>query len=237
MTETFAELPRLGIGKVLDELLPEFPDLTITKIRYLESQGLIEPERTPSGYRKFTYGDVERLRFVLRKQRDDFWPLSHIRQVLDDMDQGVVPPTELGETVAVPHLKLAEDGLPSAETFSGRRSQVRLSREELLASARISEEMLDAAEQFGLVRRANRAYYDGHALQVASLVAEFTALGVEPRHLRIFRQAVDREIGLFDQVVEPRRRSEDPQQAAQAVAELAALAVRLHTVMLQDGLG
>ncbi len=83
----------LGIGKVLDELLPEFPDLTITKIRYLESEGLLEPERTSSGYRKFSFGDVERLRFILRQQRDKFWPLSHIRQVLDDMDRGVVPDT------------------------------------------------------------------------------------------------------------------------------------------------
>ncbi|MGZ5408269.1 MAG: MerR family transcriptional regulator, partial [Aeromicrobium sp.] len=85
MTEPIAELSRLGIGKVIEELRSEFPELSITKIRYLEAEGLIEPERTPSGYRKFSYGDVERLRFILRQQRDRFWPLSHIRQVLEDM--------------------------------------------------------------------------------------------------------------------------------------------------------
>jgi DNA-binding transcriptional MerR regulator len=87
MTQPVPELSRLGIGKVLDELRPEFPDLTITKIRYLEREGLLEPERTPSGYRKFSFADVERLRFILRQQRDRFWPLNHIRQVLDDMDR------------------------------------------------------------------------------------------------------------------------------------------------------
>ena len=85
MTEPIAELSRLGIGKVIDELRSEFPELSITKIRYLESEGLIVPERTASGYRKFSYRDVERLRFILRKQRDEFWPLKNIRQVLEDM--------------------------------------------------------------------------------------------------------------------------------------------------------
>lgn len=237
MTEPLPELSRLGIGKVLDELLPEFPDLTITKIRYLESEGLLEPERTSSGYRKFAFRDVERLRFILRQQRDKFWPLGHIRQVLDDMDRGVVPDTELSSTTRVPHLSLAVDGLPTAETFGEPRSHVRLSREELLESAGIDSDTLDAIEEFGLIaRRPTQTYYDGEALQIASLVGEFAELGLEPRHLRIFRAAADREIALFEQVVTPRARQLDHEASEQAVAALAALSVRLQSVLVRSRL-
>lgn len=237
MTEPLPELSRLGIGKVLDELLPEFPDLTITKIRYLESEGLLEPERTSSGYRKFSFGDVERLRFILRQQRDKFWPLGHIRQVLDDMDRGVVPDTELNSTTRVPHLSLAADGLPTAETFGEPKSHLRLSREELLESAGIDSDTLDAIEEFGLiVRRPTQTYYDGEALQVASLVGEFVELGIEPRHLRIFRAAADREIALFEQVVTPRARQLDKEASEQTVSALAALSVRLQSVLVRSGL-
>jgi len=237
VTEPLPELSRLGIGKVLDELLPEFPDLTITKIRYLESEGLLEPERTSSGYRKFSFGDVERLRFILRQQRDKFWPLSHIRQVLDDLDRGVVPDTELGGVTRVPRLSLAADDLPTAETFAEPKSHVRLSREELLESAGIDSDTLDAIEEFGLIdRRPTQTYYDGEALQVAALVGQFVELGIEPRHLRIFRTAADREVALFEQVVTPRARQLDKEASEQAVSALAALSVRLQTVLVRSRL-
>jgi DNA-binding transcriptional MerR regulator len=237
VTEPLPELSRLGIGKVLDELLPEFPDLTITKIRYLESEGLLEPERTSSGYRKFSFGDVERLRFILRQQRDKFWPLSHIRQVLDDLDRGVVPDTELDGTTRVPRLSLATDGLPTPETFAEPRSHVRLSREELLESAGIDSDTLDAIEEFGLIeRRPTQTYYDGEALQVAALVGEFVELGIEPRHLRIFRTAADREVALFEQVVTPRARQLDKEASEQTVSALAALSIRLQSVLVRSRL-
>jgi DNA-binding transcriptional MerR regulator len=237
VTEPLPELSRLGIGKVLDELLPEFPDLTITKIRYLESEGLLEPERTSSGYRKFSFRDVERLRFILRQQRDKFWPLGHIRQVLDDMDRGVVPETALGATARVPHLSLAVDGMPTPETFAEPRSTVRLSRDELLESAGIDSDILDAIEEFDLiVRRPTQTYYDGEALQIAALVADFAELGLEPRHLRIFRAAADREAALFEQVVTPRARQLDKEAAEHTVSALAALSVRLQSVLVRSRL-
>ncbi len=236
MTEPIAELSKLGIGKVIDELRSEFPELSITKIRYLESEGLIEPERTPSGYRKFSFHDVERLRFILRQQRDQFWPLSFIRQVLEDMDRGVVP-QRARDSVTVPALTLGEDGLPTAATFSEGRSQIRLSRAELIDSAGITEELLDAIEQYGLIsRRKSQSYYDGHALTVASVVSDFAALGLEPRHLKIFRTAADREIGLFDQIVAPVAKQHDKAKTAELTAQIAALAIRLHTVLVKDGL-
>lgn len=236
MTEPLSEL-RLGIGKVIEELSAEFPALSQSKIRYLEEQGLLDPERTPAGYRKYAYSDVERLRFVLHAQDQLFWPLSHIRRVLDDMDRGVVPDTALTGTVKAPYLSLAEDGLPSAETFAAPPSNVRLSRAELLESAGIDDETLDAIEEFGLIkRRSSQTYYDGEALSIASIVGELAELGLEPRHLRIFRAAADREISLFEQVVTPRARSLDKEAADQTIAELAALSVRLQTVLVRSGL-
>ncbi len=237
MTEPIAELSRLGIGKVIDELRSEFPELSITKIRYLESEGLIVPERTASGYRKFSYRDVERLRFILRKQRDEFWPLKNIRQVLEDMDRGVVPPEQVSGTVTVPTMVLGDDGLPTPETFLEGRSQIRLTRAELLESAGITGELLDSIEQYGLIkRRSSQSYYDGHALTVAVVVAEFASLGLEPRHLKIFRTAADREIGLFDQIVSPVAKQHDKARTAELTGAIAALSVRLHTVLVKDGL-
>lgn len=240
MNQSAAGWSKLSIGKVIDELQPEFPELTITKIRYLESEGLIEPDRTSSGYRKFSYGDVDRLRFILRQQRDKFWPLSHIRQVLEDMDQGIVPPAVVGSSVAVPNLALAEDGLPDANTFKVGRSHIRLSREEICESAEITGELLDAIEQYGLIsRRKNQKYYDGAALSIAAAVGEFAIMGLEPRHLRIFKTAADREIGLFDQILAPVSRPYDQDAKArteETTAQLAALSVRLHILLVKNGL-
>lgn len=237
MTEPIAEFSRLGIGKVIEELRSEFPELSITKIRYLEAEGLIVPGRTPSGYRKFSYRDVERLRFILSKQRDRFWPLSHIRQVLEDMDRGVVPPVDVKGAVAVPRMTLSDEGLPTSATFREGRSQIRLPRAELIDSAGITEELLDAIEQYGLItRRKSQSYYDGHALTVAAIVADFAGLGLEPRHLKIFKTAADREIGLFDQIVSPVAKQHDKARTAELTATIAALSVRLHTVLVQHGL-
>ncbi len=237
MTEPLSELSRLGIGKVLDELRPEFPSLSISKIRYLEDQGLLEPERTAAGYRKFSYRDVERLRFILHAQDEKFWPLSHIRQVLDDMDRGVVPDTGLSSTTRVPHLSLAADGMPTSETFRAPHSAARLSRAEILDSAAIDGALLDAIEEFGLIiRRPKQTYYDGDALSIASIVGELAQLGLEPRHLRMFRAAADREISLFEQIVSPRARQLDTESAEQTIAALAALSIRLQAVLVRSGL-
>ena len=235
MTDALPDLTRLGIGKVLEELHGEFPKLSISKIRYLESEGLVEPQRTASGYRKFTFADVERLRLILRHQAAiPPWPLSHIRQLLDDMDNGRLPAGEIGGGPRVPHLALADDGLPAESTFRESRSQLRLSRAELLESSGLDAEVLAAVEEFGLIqRRPTQTYYDGDDLQVAALVAEFAELGLEPRHLRHFATLADREAGLVEQIVSPRAKS-DPDAAARSAAALAALSVRLHTVLVRN---
>lgn len=238
MTEPAPELTRLGIGKVLEELTEEFPTLRISKIRYLEEEGLLDPERTPSGYRKFSFADIERLRFILRQQAAPFfWPLSHIRQVLDEMDRGIVPDPVVSPVVRVPDLGLGADGLPTTETFTHRRSQLRLTRDDLLDASGLDADGLEALEEFGLLRRrASQTYYDGTHLQVASIAAQFAQLGLEPRHLKVFATAADREAGVLGQVVSPRARRDDPEAAEQAVASLAALSVQLQTVLLRDRL-
>jgi len=227
--------PLLGISQVIAELSEEFPDISQSRIRYYDEQGLVEPRRTPSGYRKFSYGDVERLRFVLRMQKDRYWPLSHIRQVLDQMDSGEVPDTELRATLRVPQVTLAADGSPTAQSITEGAGATRMTRDELVDAAGIDDATLDQIEEYELIRRRpNQRYYDTDDLVVASLVGQLAELGLEPRHLRGFRTAADREVGLLDQVVPPSTRQQAG--AAAGLAELAALSVRLHTVLVRAGL-
>lgn len=233
MTEALGHDRSLTIGKVLDELREEFPDITVTKLRYLEDEGLVKPARTPAGYRKYSYDDVDRLRFILACQRDRFWPLKVIRQILDDYDNGAVPDLD-SAAVRVPRMETGEDGFPTPEAFAPRTSTVRLSREEVLEAANIDEKLLEEIESFGLIaRRPQQTYYDGEALAVASLVGEFAALGLGPRHLRAVKNAAEREVGLFEQVLAPEA---SRQEAADTAHKLAALSVRLHAQFVKHGL-
>ncbi|MCW2774868.1 MAG: regulatory protein MerR [Nocardioides sp.] len=230
---------RMNIGEVLDQLRPDFPGITIPKIRFLEDKGLIKPERTQSGYRKFSHGDVDRLRYVLRMQRDHYLPLKVIGEHLDAIDRGLEPPPIDPVVPTVPRVALAADGLPSAESFN-RRDHVRLSRRELVKIAEISEELLDQLEQFGLVTpRAGTGHYDTDALVVATTARELAEFGFEPRHLRAFKTAADREVGLVEQVIAPHRGGRDAAAKARAddaVSEIAALSVRLHATLVKAGL-
>jgi DNA-binding transcriptional MerR regulator len=230
---------RMNIGEVLDQLRPDFPGITIPKIRFLEDKGLIKPERTQSGYRKFSHGDVDRLRYVLRMQRDHYLPLKVIGEHLDAIDRGLEPPPIDPVVPTVPRVALAADGLPSAESFN-RRDHVRLSRRELVKIAEISEELLDQLEQFGLVTpRAGTGHYDTDALVVATTARELADFGFEPRHLRAFKTAADREVGLVEQVIAPHRGGRDAAAKARAddaVSEIAALSVRLHATLVKAGL-
>jgi DNA-binding transcriptional MerR regulator len=229
----------MNIGEVLDRLRPDFPGITIPKIRFLEDKGLIKPERTPAGYRKFTSDDVDRLRYILRMQRDHYLPLRVIGEHLDAIDRGLEPPPIEAVVPTVPRVALAADGLPSPESFS-RSDNVRLSRKELVKIAEVSETLLDQLEQYGLiVPRAGTGHYDTDALVIAKSARELADFGFEPRHLRAFKTAADREIGLVDQVVAPLKRGRDAAakaRAEEAVSEIAALSVRLHATLVKTGL-
>jgi DNA-binding transcriptional MerR regulator len=230
---------RMNIGQVLDELRPDFPTVTIPKIRFLEDKGLIKPERTPAGYRKFSSEDVERLRYVLRMQRDHYLPLKVIGEHLEAIDRGLEPPPIEPVVPTVPKVALAADGLPSAESFA-RRDNVRLSRKELLKIAEIDEELLDQLEQYALVTpRPGTGHYDTDALVIARTARELADFGLEPRHLRAFKTAADREVGLVEQVVAPLRGGRDTAaraRAEEAASEIAALSVRLHATLVKAGL-
>lgn len=239
MAEVAASRARMNIGQVLDQLRVDFPGVTISKIRFLEDQGLIKPERTASGYRKFSGGDVDRLRYILRMQRDHYLPHKVIGEHLDAIDRGLEPPAIDGVVPTVPKVALAPDGLPSPESFRST-SDVRLSRRELIKIAEISEELLGQLEQFALISpRTGTGHYDTDALIVAQTARELAAFGLEPRHLRAFKTAADREVGLVEQVVAPLQRGRDAAakgRVEDAVSEIAALSVRLHATLVKAGL-
>ncbi|MFD7868410.1 MerR family transcriptional regulator, partial [Streptomyces sp. NPDC059783] len=222
----------MSIGTVLLRLRDEFPEVTISKIRFLEAEGLVEPQRTPSGYRKFHAEDVERLAQVLRMQRDHYLPLKVIREHLDALARGeqVALPSPGGER---------EQGECAWTTGSGRATAARIGRAELLAAAEVTESDLDAWEAYGLVAPTAEGGYDSEMVNVARLVADLGRFGLEPRHLRAMRAAADREAGLIEQVVAPLRRHRNPQTRAHAEAtarELAELSVRLHAALVQTAL-
>ncbi len=231
--------PLMSIGEVLAQLRVEFPDTTISKLRFLEAEGLVEPQRTPAGYRKYSWDDVARLRFVLTAQRDQYLPLRVIREQLAEWDSspdgaGRPRPTlvAVGPGGEVPHRAPAEP--EQVESAS-----VRLSRTDLVARSGIEESTLGELERLGVVVSSPPGWYDGDALIIARAVAGLAAYGLEPRHLRAFRTAADREAGLFAQLLLPLARQSDPAaraRAAETARELVALSQQLHAALVRVGL-
>ncbi|MFI5959888.1 MerR family transcriptional regulator [Cryptosporangium sp. NPDC051539] len=230
MTASGSARAFLSIGEVLAQLRPEFPDTTISKLRFLESEGLVEPERTPAGYRKYSSEDVARLRYVLAAQRDQYLPLRVIREHLQSMGGGA--PSENENNRAL----VAAESLPTAGDFSRLELDVRLSRSELLDRTGITDAQLKQIENYGLITARGAGWYDADGLAIAETVARMAEFGLEPRHLRGYKTSADREVGLFEQVVAPVARQRGPEAKARAeetVRELAALSLRLHTALVQ----
>ena len=233
----------LSIGEVLSLLKEEFPDVTISKIRFLESQGLLDPERTPSGYRKFYDTDVERLRWILRQQREHFLPLKVIKGRLRG---GAVN----GETDDGERLDAARASAEAAVAAAGgepaplgvRTSGANLNLTELSVATGLEEDDLRELERFGLLvgrRVGSSVYYDEEALSVAGMAAGFMKYGVEARHLRMYKTAADREAGFLEQVVMPMLKQRNPQarrQAIETLSELARLGHGLRQAMLRQAL-
>lgn len=218
----------MSIGEVLAELRGEFPDTTISKLRFLEAEGLVEPQRTPAGYRKYSREDLARLRYVLTAQRDHYLPLRVIRERL-----------RRGEEITGRRPALVAVGDPATGAEPAATGEVRLSRADLIARAGIDEALLDGMQEHGLVAPRTGGWYDGDALAIAEVVRDLAAYGLEPRHLRGYRTAADREVGLFAQLVTPLARQADPAaraRAADTVRELTALSQRLHAALIRAGL-
>jgi DNA-binding transcriptional MerR regulator len=202
----------VSIGQVLDELRVEFPDISPSKIRFLEAEGLIQPLRSSSGYRRFAVADIERLRFILTAQRDEYLPLRVIKERLDVVD-----------------------GAAACGGGAGEPPALSMTRSELLAAARAAEGLLAELEDYGLVRRARA--YGAQALSVLRAAALLAEYGIQPRHLRAVKAAAEREVSLVEQAVAPLTKQKGSREPALLAAhDIAGHIARLHATLVEDGL-
>ena len=208
-----ATLPNtLSIGQVLGRLADDFPELSPSKLRFLEDRGLIHPARTASGYRSFSPADIERIKLVLLMQRDHYLPLKVIRKYLADLDAGRDPAWP-GTAAGAPSILGTER---------------RYSREELLAETEASADLLNDAIGAGLLPAAET--YDETGLATLKALVDLRSAGIEPRHLRAMRIAVERELELVANALLPMRRRPDAASRAKADERAVELANRLDTV-------
>ena len=230
------------IGEVLNQLKEEFEDITISKIRFLESEGLIYPDRTESGYRKFTEDDVDRLRFILTAQRDHYLPLKVIREQLERLDDGDPAPPRRGVPEAIAPAEGDEDlsGRRAAEIakmleaamseesslLENPSQQVTLNLREFCEATGLDAAEVRSLRDYGIIgdRGEDGSPFDGDDLLAARAAHDLLNLGLEPRHLRMYRQFVDRELALFEQLVTPLLRQRNPEARRQATRQLDKLA-------------
>jgi DNA-binding transcriptional MerR regulator len=220
----------MSIGEVLARLREDFPDVTISKLRFLEAEGLVDPERTPAGYRKYAAADVDRLGFVLAAQRDRFLPLRVIRDYLAAYDRGETISYDADEPAQTDADPVEVDDLGSGGP---------LRRDEMLARTGLTAAELTELEDAGLICPRTPGWYDADALIIGSVAARLAKHGIGGRHLRPYRSAADREVGLFAAVVAPMAKSASAStrsQAAETVRELAALSQQLHAALVRVGL-
>jgi DNA-binding transcriptional MerR regulator len=221
-----------SIGEVLVSVKTEFPDITISKIRFLEAEGLITPERTPSGYRKFYEHDVDRLKSILKMQRDEYLPLKVIRERLLELEAGEpegAAGTPSGEEEPVEDLAEPPTGL-------------QMSIEEMSAATGVERERIEELEGYGMICShgpQGAKYYDGDDYVVLSIVRDFFRFGVEPRHLTMYKHFADREASLFEAIVMPTLRQRNPdarRTAAGSLTELAKASRKLKQALLRTNL-
>lgn len=187
----------LSIGQIIVRLRDEFPDISISKIRFLETNGLVTPARTASGYRKFSLVDVERLRYILRMQRDYFLPLKVIREHIDAMDRGLEPPAVTNVAPTPPKSLMSTDTLQS----SAQEKAIRLTLEELCEHAQIDAQLAQQMIDFGLLKADSKGYFGNPALRIAQQAAVLNSYGLEPRHLKTVATSAAREVDLFSPIL------------------------------------
>jgi DNA-binding transcriptional MerR regulator len=225
-----------SIGEVLVAVKTEFPDITISKIRFLESEGLITPERTPSGYRKFYPEDVERLRSILRLQRDEYLPLKVIKDRLLKADTG--------EDDEQPTLEQAVGGAEpdGSEDLAEAPTGLQMSIEEMAAATGVDRDRIKELEGFGIVcihGPEGGRYYDGDDYVTLTIVKDFLRFGIEPRHLTMYKHFADRESAFFEALVAPTLRQKNPdarRAAAQTLGELTSTSRKFKQALLRNSL-
>ena len=224
----------MSIGEVLVTLKTEFPDITISKIRFLEGEGLIDPERTPSGYRKFYEEDVDRLRTILRMQRDEYLPLKVIKERLARSDE---EPAEDDAAAGS-----AKTETPPAEEIATPPTGLHMSVDELAAATGVERERIKELESFGILCAHGLngdSYYDGDDFVTLSIVKEFFKYGIEPRHLTMYRHFAEREASFFEGIVMPVLRQRNPdakRSAAESLGELSSISRKFKQALLRTNL-
>lgn len=247
----------MSIGDVLKSLREEFPDVTVSKIRFLEAEGLIEPERTTSGYRKFYQQDLARLRYILRLQRDNFMPLKIIRRKLEQFEADGIEtvPGKSADALTQPGAALpvsaAAGAAPPVEPPPAYSAEddldtpvggLHLSFDELVAASGMAAEQLRELEEYGLLDAhplEGSVFYDEDDLVIAKIARDFAKFGIEPRHMRMYHNFAEREAGLFEQAVVPSHRgstNDSRRRAVQSLSELAKLSKRLKALLLRSSL-
>jgi DNA-binding transcriptional MerR regulator len=217
----------MSIGEVLVMLKTEFPDVTISKIRFLEGEGLIDPERTPSGYRKFYEKDTERLRAILRMQRDEYLPLKVIKDRIDQTEESASP---------------ARSSASAQEELAIPPTGLQMSEEELSAATGVDRNRIRELESYGILCTHGLnggKYYDGDDFVVLSIAKDFFKYGIEPRHLTMYRHFAEREATFFESIVLPTLRQKNPdarKTAADNLTELAGLSRKLKQALLRSNL-
>jgi DNA-binding transcriptional MerR regulator len=226
-----------SIGEVLIAVKTEFPDITISKIRFLESEGLITPERTPSGYRKFYVDDVDRLKSILRMQRDEYLPLKVIKERLVQSDA-----VDAGADVELEGASAEGEGASVSEELAEAPTGLQMSLEEMSAATGVDRERIKELESFGIVCThgpEGGRYYDGEDYIVLSIVKDFLRHGIEPRHLTMYKHFADRESSFFEALVAPtlRQRNPDARRAAtQTLTDLSVTSRKFKQALLRNAL-
>ena len=222
-----------SIGQVMAILKTDYPDLSVSKIRYLESEGLLSPERAPSSkYRKYAESDIDRLRYILDSQKNHYLPLKVIRENLDMMDRGEQPPAPASSPMPVDEAGVEAEVAPHP---AAPKRAIRVSRRELLRLSGLSEPALRALEREGLVTpRRGTAYYGRDALTVAVVARKLAEYGMDVRHLKLVKQAAEREVGLIEQAVTPYLRRNPGSR--QVPTEVMQLVLHAHAAIMRSNM-
>ena len=224
-----------SIGQVLAVLKPDFDDISISKIRFLEAEGLISPERAPSGYRRYAESDIERLRYILDVQKNHYLPLKVIREHLDMMDRGQQPPSLTAAATAATAGEAADPASGLTPQPHPPRRAIRVTRRELLEVSGLSDAALTELEKHQLViPRRGTIYYGRDALTVAVVARKLSAYGLDARHLRVVKQAAEREVGLIEQAIAPHLRRNPA--ARSLPADVMQLVLHAHAAIMRSQL-
>lgn len=220
-----------SIGEVIAQLREEFPEVSISKIRFLEANGLLNPERTASGYRKFSAVDTEHLRYILRMQRDYFLPLRVIKEHIDAMNRGLEPPV-VGDVAPKPPKVIVD-----VDALTTDSAAIRLTKSELIANCADDQNFVNELVEFGIIKQDSQGFFSGTALNIAQKCQSLAEFGLGPRHLKTVVTSATREVDLFEPILKNARSGKNPISKAEVedlALQIAGTMVSLHAYVVRD---